>query len=102
MVQGSPFTATSPAWTISLAWPPVSAAPQNFRKLSSLIKGVEMVTRSLRFSNPPPPYSVFSFMGSTKNRKLSPSSGTTFMGERGPLISSRTMSASLFFRASIR
>ena len=41
-------------------------------------------------------------MGSTRKRKLSPSSGTTFIGERGPLISSFTMSASLFFKASIR
>ena len=37
-------------------------------------------------------------MGSTRNRKLSPSGGTTFMGDRGPPISSRTWSVSAFFR----
>ena len=40
MVQTSPFTLTSPAWTICLASPPVSAREAYFSRASSLINSV--------------------------------------------------------------
>ena len=42
MVQGSPFSFTSPPWISSLASPPVSHRPANFSRASNLINSVSI------------------------------------------------------------